>query len=337
MASLRKFSCRCAILVAVSLAGCATDAIDDEEDLDTFGDGKADSVLPRTVAIELAPGAVKRFRITTPGFVARLQSETVAAQLMAKHFDLEFSSDVSDAPQLEARADTTARNWTLAVHNRGDALLRATLVVDALRTRGELGIVSDIDKTVLPPEVDGELPPPYPGIASLLRTLELRAGGAAGDMHYVTARTPDGVVEIPDWMAMHEVPAGSIDTGISGVPFVAQREKVADITRILEARAGQAFVLFGDTSHRDPEVYKDIITKFPDRIAAVFINKVNTTVNPDRVMGMHLVENYAQAAAIAFGLALVTEAEARRVMADAQAEGLVITDAEIDALIEAAR
>ena len=336
MTSLRNLTCRCAIVFAV-LGGCV-DAADEEIDDLTFGDGKSDSVLPRTVAIDLAPGAVKRFRITTPGFLARVdQSEAVPAQLVAKHFELEFASDVSDAPKLEARADATARNWTLAVHNRGDEPLQATLVVDALRKPGELGIVSDIDKTVLPPEVDGELPAPYPGIASLLRTLELRAGGAAGDMHYVTARTPDGVVEIPAWMAMHEVPAGSIDTGISGVPFVAQREKVADITRILDARTGQAFVLFGDTSHRDPEVYKEVVTKFPDRIAAVFINKVNITVNPERVVGMHLVENYAQAAAIAFGEGLVTEAEARRVMADAQADGLAISDAEIDALIEAAR
>ena len=52
---------------------------------------------------------------------------------------------------------------------------------------------------------------------------------------------------------------------------------------------------------------------------------------------MHLVDNYAQAAAIAFGAKLLTETEARDVMAAARAEGLAITTDEIDTLIEAAR
>ena len=197
--------------------------------------------------------------------------------------------------------------------------------------------VSDIDKTVMPPETDATMPPPYPGIAALLRTFELHAQGVAGDVHFVTARTPDKVIDIPDWMAMYDVPAGPIDTGISGVPWVAQAEKVRDISRIFDTRVQQKFVLLGDTAHRDPEVYEEIQAKYPDRVLTTFIHKVNTTVPPDRVAGMHLIENYAQAAAIAFGEDLVTEAEARAVMTAAQAEGLAITDAEIDALIDDAR
>jgi hypothetical protein len=337
MTSMRYCSGPCAILFAVGLASCVATE-DDIEDLGTLGDGKSDTLLPRTVEVELAPNTSKRFRITTPAFVASLeQVEAVAAQLTAKHFEIAFASDVSATPQLTAVADGSVRNWTLTVFNRGDATLDATVVIDVPRASGELGIVSDIDKTVLPPATTDGLPPPYPGIASLLRTLELRAGGLAGDVHFVTARTPDGVVGIPEWMALHDVPAGPIDTGISGVPFVAQREKVADITRIFDATLDQPYVLFGDSSHRDPEVYREVVAKFPGRVAAVFINKVTATVSPDRVTGMHLVNNYAEAAAIAFGLELITEDEARSVMNDAQAEGLAITPAEIDALVEANR
>jgi hypothetical protein len=336
MASMRYSSGPCSILFAVwvaSFAACATDS--EIEDLGTLDDGKSDTLLPRTVEVELSPGDHKRFRITTAAFVATLsQTGDVDAELTAKHFDFEHASDVSRTPRVEASADGSVRNWTLTVFNRGDATLEATLVVDLPRDATELGVVSDIDKTVLPPEVNGELPPPYPGVASLYRTLE---GGTTGDVRYVTARTPEGVVDIPAWMAMHDVPAGSIDTGISGVPFVAQKEKVADITRILEARAEQSFVLFGDTSHRDPEVYREIVAKFPGRISAVFINKVNVTVNPARVEGLHLINNYAEATAILFGKRLLTEDQARAVMADAQADGLMITAAEIEDLLDAAR
>ena len=322
----------CALLFAAGLAACA--ATDGVEDLGTLTDGKTDTVLPRVVEIDLAPSESKRFRITTAGFVASLeQDDDVAAQLTAKHYDLAYSSDTSGTPHLAVIGDGTTRNWTLTVFNRGNAALEATLVIDLPRG-GELGIVSDIDLTVLPKETAAGMPPPYPGIAQLLTTIE---GAVTGDVHFVTARTPERVVELPDWMAMYGVPAGTIDTGTSGVPWVAQAEKIADITRLYDATADQSFVLFGDTSARDPEVYRAIVTKYPARVAAIFIHKVNTTVDAARVDGMHRVENYAQAAAIAFGEDLITEAQARDVMNAARMDGLAITADEIDDLIDAAR
>lgn len=332
MLSPRNSSRLCALLFAVCSACAAEDGI---EDLGTITDGKSDTALPRTVEIDLAPSESKRFRITTATFLARLeQTGSVAAQLTAKHFDFVYESTIGAAPDLTAIGDGTTRNWTLTVYNRGTADLAAKLVVDLPHASGDLGIVSDIDKTVMPPETAAGEPPPYPGIASLLTTLE---GTALGDVHYVTARQPERVVTIPAWLALHDAPAGSIDTGISGIPNVAQAEKIRDITRLFDASGDQPYVLFGDTSQRDPEVYRAIMTKYPARIAAVFIHKVNTTVDAGRVQGMHLVDNYAQAAAFAFGDDLITEAQARKIMNDAKAAGLAITAGEIDELIDAAR
>ncbi|MEO8698450.1 MAG: phosphatase domain-containing protein [Kofleriaceae bacterium] len=319
------------MLFAVGPA-CATDDI---EDLGTLTDGKSDTLLPRIVELDLAAGDSQRFRITTPAFVASLeQTGAVAAELTAKHYDFEYASDTLPEPRVAAIGDGTTRNWTLTVFNRGTATLTAKLVVDVPRASGELGIVSDIDKTVMPPETAAGSPPPYPGIALLLATFE---GNVTGDMHYVTARTPDRAVDLPDWMALHDVPAGTIDTGISGLPWVAQPEKVADITRLFDATVDQSYVLLGDTAQRDPEVYREIKAKYPDRVTTIFIHKVNATVPPARVEGMHLVDNYAQAAAIAFGEGVITEAQARAVMTAAKAEGLAITPAEIEALLDAAR
>jgi len=330
----------CTLLVALAgAAGCTeAPATDDIVDLGTVGDGKNDTALPRNVAVELEPGEAKRFRIKTVAFVATLaQDDTTLAELTAKNYELAYNSEVVAEPRLEVTGDGSVRTWTLTIHNRGDATLAAAIVIDAPRASSELGIVSDIDKTILPPDVStGVLALPYPGIATLLTTLDLRTG-AAGDVHYVTARTPEAVVEIPDHFAMHGVPDGSFDTGISGVPWIAQAEKVRDISRLLDTNAGQRFVMFGDTSHRDPEAYREIMTKYPDRIHAAFIHKVNATVSATRVAGMHLVENYAQAAAILYGADLLTEDEARAVIDAAQAEGLALTDADEDALIDAAR
>jgi hypothetical protein len=197
----------------------------------------------------------------------------------------------------------------------------------------EIGIVSDLDSTVIPPEKNGVAPAPYAGVAALYNELDTGSGKAAGDVRYVTARSPDRVIDIPDYLETHHLPAGPIDTGTSQLPWISQPEKVRDISRIFEANPDQKFVLFGDTKHKDPEVYKEIAAKYPNQVSAIFINKVNTTVKPERVAGMHLISNYAEAAAQLLKDGTFTEAAARRVMNAAKDEGLAITAAQIETLI----
>ena len=200
--------------------------------------------------------------------------------------------------------------------------------------RDEPGIVSDLDKTIIPEHPDGLAPAAYAGVAALMRELELGRNGAAGDMYYVTARTPARVEGVPAWLDDHGLPGGPIATGTSTVPWVAQREKVKDITEILRAHPGQRFVFFGDTAHRDPEVYRQIQRDFPEQVHAVFIHRVNEQVAPGRVEGQRLIENYAEAAAQLYGLGLFTEAQARRVMEAARREGLELSPAAITELLE---
>ena len=95
------------------------------------------------------------------------------------------------------------------------------------------------------------------------------------------------------------------------------------------------FVLFGDSSHVDPEVYQAIRAAYPDRIIAGFIHKVNATVAPHRVEGLHLHEGYTEVAAILYGYEVISRAEAKEVMEAARDEGVAITDAEIEALLDA--
>ncbi len=197
----------------------------------------------------------------------------------------------------------------------------------------ELGIISDLDKTVIPPQADDLPDPPYPGVAALYRALELRNGGNLGDLHFVTARDEERVQGVPAWLSENGVPPGPISTGYTGRPWAARQEKIADITTILQANPDQRFVLFGDTSHVDPEVYQDIVAAHPDRILAVFIHKVTRTVRADRVEGFNLIDNYAQAAARTLSLGLLDVPTVRAIIETAQAEGLDITDDQIDQLI----
>ncbi|MEO7119643.1 MAG: App1 family protein, partial [Ginsengibacter sp.] len=47
------------------------------------------------------------------------------------------------------------------------------------------------------------------------------------------------------------------------------------ITRIIEAYPQQRFVLFGDDSQEDPNIYSSLADHFADRIFAVYIRRVN--------------------------------------------------------------
>ncbi len=201
----------------------------------------------------------------------------------------------------------------------------------------ELGVVSDLDKTVIPPEGDLDLPEaPYPGVTTLYAILEHGSDGTgqAGDFTYVTARTPERVVDIPDWLEEKGLPAAPIETGVSGIPWVAQDEKVADISRVFEAAPNQSFVLLGDTSHRDPEAYREILARYPDQFRVGLIHMVNRTVSEHRLEGLYLHHNYAEAAAILVGEGVISEQDARRVYDDAVEEGLELNEEEFETLLE---
>lgn len=203
----------------------------------------------------------------------------------------------------------------------------------------EIGVVSDIDKTLMPPERSGVEQPAYPGVAALLTLLERgpQGNGALGDVTYVTARNPGRVTNMDAWLASNQLPAGIIETGTVAFPLqVAEDEKVRDIERLFQAHPTQRFVLFGDTNHRDPDVYRRIRSAFPTQVIAVIMHDVKT-IDAARLVGHDLVNNYAEAAAVLFKARVLDETGARAVMNAARTEGLTITAAAIDALIDSHR
>jgi len=176
---------------------------------------------------------------------------------------------------------------------------------------------------------------PFPGVKALYHLIDERQGGRTGDVYYVTARSPDRAKGIPAYLATHGVPSGPIETGTSGAPFIARPEKVRDMESIFARTGAQRFVFFGDTANVDPEVQRDILAKHPERMVAGIIHKVTATVAPERVAGLHLVNDYAEAAAVLFKLGTITKAEALDVMKSARDEGLDITTKRMNDLLAA--
>ena len=129
----------------------------------------------------------------------------------------------------------------------------------------EIGVISDIDRTLLPHSGNLQtFTAPFAGSAQLLDELEHEQGCKSGDTYYVTTRTPDVLGEVPEWLWSNRFPIGQIDTGVALQPWISQSEKVEDISRIMNSRPELSFVLFGDSSYRDPEVYAEIMRRSLD-------------------------------------------------------------------------
>ncbi len=213
---------------------------------------------------------------------------------------------------------------------------RSELSAAAVALSGpELGFVSDLDKTIIPPHDDALPAAPYPGVAPLLKELDLGDGKKAGDAYYVTARNPSTMHGVTDWLDAHGLPSGVVETGISGVPWIAENEKVKDISAIFDAHPSQRFVLLGDSNHRDPEVFQRLKAKYGTRVIAAFVHVVKDTA-PARLAGLDPIGDYAEAATVLLTRGALGPAAARRVLLAAQSEGLPLSDADIDARLAAA-
>lgn len=124
------------VALLFALGACATDVAEPAADLGAIGT-KADDARVREVELDLAPGEVRRFRVSALRFFATLsQGGAVPARLSAKHYAIELEGETSFEPELDVAApageEETLRHWTLRVHNLGDAPLRGTLRVESI-------------------------------------------------------------------------------------------------------------------------------------------------------------------------------------------------------------
>ncbi|MBW3604566.1 MAG: DUF2183 domain-containing protein [Actinobacteria bacterium] len=162
----------------------------------------------------------------------------------------------------------------------------------------QIGIISDVDDTIMHTgltETAGMLRTtflhnattrvPYPGVAAFYRAL--CAGGDVSRPIFFVSGSPWNLYDlIVRFIDRHDIPAGPLflkDWGIDEHKFIKEDThayKLDRITRLLETYPELDVVLIGDSGQKDPEIYTDVITRFPDRIAAVYIRDV--TADPSR-------------------------------------------------------
>jgi phosphatidate phosphatase APP1 len=211
--------------------------------------------------------------------------------------------------------------------DQGD--VRATAPIRMLSPSATFGVISDLDDTVIQSRITSFLQAvrtvmlgnartrlPFPGVAAFYQALERGGDGAQRNPIFYVSSSPWNIHDIiAEFMDLQRIPMGPIhlrdwDIGLS----VLSRHRLRNhkeplICEILDLEPTIPFILIGDDSQKDPEIYRGIIDRYPGRIQAVYIR--NVRVNPERSASVRALAEQVLAAGSTLILADDTYAAAK--------------------------
>lgn len=160
------------------------------------------------------------------------------------------------------------------------------------------GVISDIDDTVIQSRVSNFLQAartvmlgnartrlPFPGVAAFYRALRNGAAGDEKNPIYYVSSSPWNIYDvILEFMNLQQIPRGPLllrDWDIAWGMLSSSRHldhKGSVIRNIVQLNPRMEFILIGDTSQHDPEIYRQIVAEFPKRIKAIYIRDVTSSL-----------------------------------------------------------
>ncbi|MFZ0392069.1 MAG: phosphatase domain-containing protein [Calditrichia bacterium] len=190
--------------------------------------------------------------------------------------------------------------WTMPLeisHNpygEQPAPIRATAVILKPPADAEFGIISDIDDTIVKTEATNLLQMlrlvllnnsrtrlPFKGVAAFYQALHLGCRGhAANPIFYVSSGPWNMYDLLVDFMQVQDIPPGPVflqDFGLGKTKFIKSihlQHKLSVIEHILTIHRRLNFILMGDSGEKDPEIYREVVHKYPGRIKAIYIRDV---------------------------------------------------------------
>ncbi|MGI8619593.1 MAG: App1 family protein [Gemmatimonadaceae bacterium] len=183
-------------------------------------------------------------------------------------------------------------------HNQPD--VRATAQLRVPEASATFGVISDRDDTVMQSRITNFLQAvrtvmlgnsrtrlPFPGVAAFYAALQRGGDGKRHNPIFYVSSSPWNIYDvIADFMEIQLIPVGPIllrdwDIKLSALSSNRLRgHKEPLIREILDLYPSLPFVLIGDNSQKDPEIYRSILDHYPGRILAIYIRNVEN--HPER-------------------------------------------------------
>ncbi len=156
------------------------------------------------------------------------------------------------------------------------------------------GVISDIDDTVIQSHVSNFLQAahtvmlgnartrlPFAGVAAFYRALRDGSSGDERNPIFYVSSSPWNIYDvIAEFMDLQRIPRGPLllrdwDVGFGALGATRHFDHKGEAIRnILRLYPELPFILIGDTSQHDPEIYHTIVREFPDRVRAIYIRDV---------------------------------------------------------------
>lgn len=178
--------------------------------------------------------------------------------------------------------------------------VRATALLRVPEKSATFGVISDLDDTVIQSRITNFLQAvrtvmlgnsrtrlPFPGVAALYEALQRGGDGKRHNPIFYVSSSPWNIYDvIADFMEVQLIPLGPIllrDWDIELAALSSGRlrtHKEPLIREILDLYPSLPFVLIGDNSQKDPEIYRSILDQYRGRILAIYIRNVEN--HPER-------------------------------------------------------
>lgn len=183
------------------------------------------------------------------------------------------------------------------------------------------GVISDLDDTVIQSRISNFLQAvrtvmlgnartrlPFPGVAALYEALQRGSDGERHNPIFYVSSSPWNIYDIiADFLDIQRIPLGPIllrDWDIELSALSSKRlttHKEPLIREIMDLYPELPFILIGDNSQRDPEIYRSVIDLYPGRVLAVYIRNVHD--HPERSASLKALADEVLAAGSALVLA----------------------------------
>jgi phosphatidate phosphatase APP1 len=182
----------------------------------------------------------------------------------------------------------------------GHPEVHATAQVRVPTDAQAFGVISDLDDTVIQSRITSFLQAvrtvmlgnartrlPFPGVAAFYQALELGGDGVRLNPIFYVSSSPWNIHDlVAEFMDIQRIPRGPINlrdwdialSALTGSRHSHFKEPV--IRELLDLYPTLPFILIGDNSQHDPEIYRAILGHYPGRILAIYIRNVDA--NPER-------------------------------------------------------
>lgn len=264
-------------------------------------------------------------------FVKRLESDEIAGARLSATFGGSSAEAMSDSEgyfSVEFAAPGLAAGWHEIQLQLLDTPAHETGKVLVPPADAKFGVVSDLDDTVIQSDVTRKIRmlvklalsnartrKPFQGVAAFYRALHQ----GRNPFFYVSKSPHNLYSPLVEFLEHQQLPAGPVLLRDYGARMMKDH-KTRAIERILTTYPALDFILIGDSGEQDPEIYTDILSRFPERIRVIYIRSIDRS--PQRLKAIEkLVEQVASTKC-----QLVLAPDSEFAAAHAAAEGLIAAE-----------